>query len=42
MLQWALVVVFLVLVGCRQDMHDQPRLEALEASSFFENGMASR
>ena len=28
--------------GCRQDMHDQPRLEALEASTFFANGMASR
>ncbi len=30
------------LVGCRQDMHDQPRYEPLEASSFFDNGAASR
>jgi mono/diheme cytochrome c family protein len=30
------------LVGCRQDMHDQPKLEAYEASTFFPDGMASR
>ncbi len=28
--------------GCRQDMHDQPKVEPLEASSFFANGMGSR
>ena len=28
--------------GCRQDMHDQPRLEPLEASTFFADGRASR
>ena len=28
--------------GCRQDMHDQPRYEPLEASKFFADGMASR
>jgi hypothetical protein len=28
--------------GCRQDMHDQPRYEALEASAFFADGRASR
>ena len=32
----------LLLAGCRQDMHDQPRYEPLEASSFFSDGMASR
>ncbi len=34
--------VALVFLGCRQDMHDQPKLQPLEASDFFENGMASR
>jgi hypothetical protein len=28
--------------GCRQDMHDQPKYEPLEASSFFPDGRASR
>ena len=32
----------LLSVGCRQDMHDQPRYEPLEASDFFEDGRASR
>jgi hypothetical protein len=37
------VVSGLLLVsGCRQDMHDQPRYEPLEASSFFADGRASR
>ena len=30
------------LVGCHTDMYDQPRYEPLEASTFFEDGMASR
>ena len=34
--------IALALLGCRQDMHDQPRLEPLEASPFFGDGMASR
>jgi Cytochrome C oxidase, cbb3-type, subunit III len=29
-------------VGCRQDMHDQPKYEAFEASTFFQDGRASR
>lgn len=29
-------------VGCRQDMHDQPKVEPFEASEFFADGMASR
>jgi hypothetical protein len=32
----------LFFVSCRQDMHDQPRYESMEASDFFENGSASR
>jgi len=35
-------VTGLLLAGCRQDMHDQPRYEPLEASTFFEDGRASR
>jgi mono/diheme cytochrome c family protein len=29
-------------MACRQDMHDAPRYEPLEASAFFANGSASR
>ena len=32
----------LMFTGCRQDMHDQPRYEPLEASDFFADGLASR
>ena len=28
--------------ACRQDMHDQPRFEPLEATTLFEDGRASR
>ena len=38
----AVVLVSLALAGCRQDMHDAPRYEPLEASTFFANGQASR
>jgi mono/diheme cytochrome c family protein len=39
----ALMIVGLVAVaGCRQDMADQPKLDPLEASTFFRDGMASR
>ena len=27
---------------CRQDMHDAPRYEPLEASAFFDNGGSAR
>jgi mono/diheme cytochrome c family protein len=37
-----LALAALVLTGCRQDMHDQPRYEALEASDFFPDGRSSR
>ena len=30
------------LAGCRQDMHDQPKLEPYEASTFFRDGRAMR
>jgi mono/diheme cytochrome c family protein len=30
------------LAGCRQDMHDAPRYEPLEASTFFADGRGSR
>ena len=31
-----------LLAGCRQDMHDQAKYEALEASPLFDDGAASR
>jgi len=34
--------VALAVAGCRQDMHDAPRYEPLEANTFFANGSASR
>ena len=36
------ITLLLTLVGCRQDMHDQPKAEPLEASDFFADGQASR
>ena len=35
-------IACVLLAGCRQDMHDAPRYEPLEASPFFANGQASR
>ncbi len=32
----------LLLAGCRQDMHQSPRYDPLEASDFFTDGRASR
>jgi mono/diheme cytochrome c family protein len=32
----------LLFIGCRQDMQDQPRYEAYEASNFFKDGLSSR
>lgn len=37
-----ITLVLLLLAGCRQDMHDQPKYEPLEATDFFDNGAASR
>jgi len=36
------VVMSLAFVSCRLDMHDAPRYEPLEASTFFADGRASR
>jgi mono/diheme cytochrome c family protein len=36
------VVLGVSLSACRQDMHDAPRYEPLEATTFFPNGSASR
>ena len=40
----ALVITLLALatLGCRQDMHDQPRYEPLERTSFFEDRSSGR
>ena len=37
-----LVGLLTLLVGCRQDMHDQPKYEPLEASQFFADGRSAR
>lgn len=36
------LVLPVLLVGCRQDMQDQPRYDADQASSFFADGRANR
>lgn len=38
----ALPVLAALLAGCRQDMHDQPKVEPYEASTFFADGRAVR
>jgi mono/diheme cytochrome c family protein len=38
----ALLLAAALGAGCRQDMHDQPRYEPLEASDFFGDGMSAR
>ena len=38
----ALTVLAVALPACRQDMHDQPRYEPLEASVLFADGRSSR
>jgi mono/diheme cytochrome c family protein len=35
-------LVLLVAAGCRQDMHDAPRYDPLEASTFFRDGRSAR
>lgn len=37
-----LAMLVSVFAGCRQDMHDQPRYEPLEANPFFADQRASR
>lgn len=36
------IAALVLLAACRQDMHDQPKYEPLEASPFFADGRASR
>jgi hypothetical protein len=38
----SIVVTVLFTVGCRQDMHDQPKYQPLEQSAFFVDQQASR
>jgi len=38
----AVVAATVLVASCRQDMHDTPRYEALEASATFADGRASR
>jgi mono/diheme cytochrome c family protein len=38
----ALLLLAMIVAGCRQDMHDAPRYEAFEASSTFADNRASR
>lgn len=38
----ALPATALLLAGCRQDMHDQPRYKPLAASTFFPDGRSAR
>ena len=38
----AIPALLITLVGCRQDMHDQPKYQPLEHSNFFQDGRASR
>ena len=35
-------VALLVVAGCRQDMHNQPKYKPLRASSFFPDGSSAR
>jgi hypothetical protein len=37
-----MVVCLFLATACRQDMHDQPRYEPLEASTFFGDGRSAR
>jgi mono/diheme cytochrome c family protein len=37
-----LAAACVALAACRQDMHDAPRYEPLEASQFFTNGQSAR
>ena len=37
-----MVSLTLLAAACRQDMHDAPRYEPLEASAFFANGQSAR
>src|SRR5829696_4166488 len=34
--------LWLISVGCRRDMQDQPKIKPLRGSSFFSDGLGSR
>jgi len=36
------LLLVILLAGCRQDMHDAPRYDPLEASTFFDDGRSAR
>jgi hypothetical protein len=38
----AVAIAVLLALGCRQDMHDGPKVEPLEASAFYADGRGSR
>ena len=38
----AAVTLLAVLAGCRQDMHDTPRVDAYEATDAFADGRGNR
>jgi mono/diheme cytochrome c family protein len=38
----ALAAPLVLLLGCRQDMHDQPKYKPYVASSLFQNGQSAR
>jgi mono/diheme cytochrome c family protein len=38
----SLAIWLVLIMGCRQDMHDQPRHEPLEKSTFFEDSRSAR
>jgi mono/diheme cytochrome c family protein len=37
-----MTILFLLLAGCRQDMHNQPKFKPLRASDFFPDGRSAR
>jgi mono/diheme cytochrome c family protein len=41
---WLLMIALVVVagVGCRQDMHDQPKYRPLRESTFFADGLSAR
>jgi mono/diheme cytochrome c family protein len=41
-LSLAVILQVLLCAGCHRDMQDQPRYEALEASTFFADGQSAR
>jgi mono/diheme cytochrome c family protein len=38
----SMAILLLLATACRQDMHDQPRYEPLERSTFFNDGRSAR